>query len=647
MCGIAGFCGPAADFSEDRLQVMLSAIEHRGPDDSGVFTAAIMRPAGHRVWLGSRRLAIQDLTPAGRQPMAGSSSRDAIAFNGEIYNFLDLRAELERDGCRFRSRCDTEVALESWRRAGLQGVRQWRGMFAAALWNERNQELWLVRDEWGIKPLYYRWDGETLAFCSEVRALLAVADRTPRLEWRAVEDYLRFGAVQDPVTMVEGVFALLPGHVLRWSQGRIEIQRFAHPFGEPGCRCSDLESELRTIVRQQLSSDVPVTVFLSGGVDSSIVSLLARQEAGPGVNTMSVVFDEAGYSEADYARRVARHIGTEHHEVLLRPEELADKAVAAIARMDQPTSDGINNYVISEAARRAGFTVALSGLGGDEFFGGYGTFRRTPRLARMLACCRKAPGPARLAGRLLAPGFARFSGAPRKFAQYLRYGSFEEHPFFLQRTLFFPPQTRLLRRGQASAEAKEAAERRNGQLLAEADGLDLLDQVSYLEARTYMANTLLRDSDQMSMAHSLELRVPLVDQKLAACVFRLSTQEKGFGREPKLLLRRAFERQLPAEVFRRKKMGFTLPFERWLRTSLRKQVEGTLRSGLLWRPEAALAIWRDFERGRLDWSRPWALYVMSSWVVRHLPAAAEQIASRQLSHDVLDTQRDAAFEEAR
>lgn len=630
MCGIAGFCAPRGRLGEANLQAMLRGIGHRGPDDSGTYSLMTSGQKPHSVLLGSRRLAIQDLSYAGHQPMMDGPSRDVISFNGEIYNFLELRRSLEKEGCQFRSVCDTEVALQSWRRAGLEAVRQWRGMFAAALWNHQKEELWLVRDDWGIKPLYYAWDGTTLAFCSEVRALLAAGIVEPKLEWRAVEDYLRFGALQDPLTVIEGVYALQPGHALRWSHGQIEIRRFTMALPEAN-GTTTLEMELRKIVRQQLVSDVPVTVFLSGGVDSSIVSLLARQERGQGVHTMSVVFDEADYTEGPYARRVAGHIGTEHHEVLLRPDDLRETLGEAIKRMDQPTSDGINSYIISEAARLAGFTVALSGLGGDEFFGGYGTFQRTPRLAWLLDWCRKAPTAARAGGRIVAPGLARLGGAPRKFSQYLRYATFHEHPFFLQRTLFFPPQIRRLCWGRPSELGQELAEARFREILEDAAELDKLNQVSYFEARTYMANTLLRDSDQMSMAHSLELRVPFVDQRLAAYAFSLSGESKGFGKEPKMLLRRAFERELPKEVFHRKKMGFTLPFDLWLRTSLKEEVRSTLASGALWEPDQALLIWEEFEDGILDWSRPWTLYVLSRWVAQHIPGVRENRCDREMS----------------
>jgi asparagine synthase (glutamine-hydrolysing) len=634
MCGIAGFCGPAKRLGIGGLRAMLRAIHHRGPDASGVFTVPASDTAGACVYLGSARLAIQDLSSAGHQPMVEKRSGNAIAFNGEIYNFKELRAALERQGDVFRSSCDTEVALKSWSRAGVQAIRNWRGMFGAALWDHRRQELSLVRDRWGIKPLYYFWDGQCFAFCSEVRGLLASGLVPRKLEWRGVKDYLRFGSVQDPATMIEGVYALLPGHEVRWSKGRIACSRFATPFGEPPDERFDLESVLTAVVRQQLTSDVPVTVFLSGGVDSSVVAMLARQEAGPSVNTMSLVFEERNFSEGPYARAVAKFIGTRHHQVLLRPEQICEKALAAIARMDQPTSDGVNSYVICEAAKAAGFKVALSGVGGDEFFGGYATFRRTPRLAHMLHWCRKAPSLARLGARASAPAFRLMPGGPRKFAQYLRCADFNEHPLFLQRTVFFPDQVSRLCPFAASSSADTAADQYSRQLLAETSQLDAPNQISYLEARTYMANTLLRDCDQMSMAHSLELRVPLIDHELTAYLFKLSGESKGLGRTPKLLLRRTFEHKLPRDVFTRKKMGFTLPFALWLRTPLRDEVEHTLVSGEFLPASATRSIWREFEAGKTDWSRPWALYVLTRWIRNHIPDFAEQTESTSSAQDL-------------
>jgi asparagine synthase (glutamine-hydrolysing) len=620
MCGIAGYCGPSQRFSNDRLLRMLRAIEHRGPDDEGTFCAAGRN--GNGVWLGSRRLAIQDLSLAGHQPMAEPAGRHVVAFNGEIYNFLDLRAELERAGQQFASRCDTEVALHLWAREGPAAVQRWRGMFGAAVWDAERQELWLMRDPWGIKPLYYHWDGEGVAFCSEVRGLLAAEVAPRRLSRRGVQDYLRYGAVQDPVTMIDGVYALLPGHVLRWSEGKIETRRYPAAEASPGMVAGYVEPMLREIVRQQLISDVPVVVFLSGGVDSSVLSLVARQEAGAGVHTMAVVFEEGKYSEQPFARRVARHIGTEHHEVLLRGAEAREKAVEAISRMDQPTVDGVNTYVVSAAARRAGFTVALSGLGGDEFFGGYPSFRRAARLEQIRQWAQRAPGLAGVAGRVLD---RHGREATRKLGQYLDHGDYFEHPYFLQRTLFFPKQAEALSdAGEVSPEAERVAEARRQWLVEQAAPLDLWNQISLLEARTYMTNMLLRDSDQMSMACSLELRVPLVDHVLAGRLLATPGPEKGFDRTPKLWLKEVFGPQLPAEVFGRKKMGFTLPLAVWMKGPLRAEIEGTLRRnpGGVWNAAGVAGVWDDFWEGRVSWSRPWALYVLSRWVEQNLGAAS-------------------------
>ena len=640
MCGIAGYCGPDKRFSEEKLQAMLCAIRHRGPDDSGTFSAQIPGTDGLRLWMGARRLAIQDLSPAGHQPMVDAATGSAIAFNGEIYNFQELKAGLERGGTQFHSRCDTEVALRSWCLQGLDAVGQWRGMFGAAVWDAQAKELWLLRDPWGIKPLYYRCDGEGLAFCSEIRGLLAVGVAPRELSQRGIEDYLRFGAPQDPVTIINGVYALLPGHALRWSAGKIEIRRYAaaSPAAEDGAQAAargaragdagNVDPMLREIVRQQLIADVPLVVFLSGGVDSSVVSLLARQEGGPGVHTMAVVFEESGYSERDFARRVAAKIGTEHREVLLTGEQARTKALEAISRMDQPSMDGINTYVVSEAAKRSGFTVALSGLGGDEFFGGYDTFERTGRLRTLQQLARRAPGAAEVAGR--AMGWWK-GAAGGKLSLYLRGGDFWEHPYFMQRTLFFPGQIEELcvrgagghaagRAGVRTAEADRLAEARRESVLQEAEALDPLNQVSLLEARTYMANVLLRDSDQMSMAHSLELRVPLVDPLLAAWLLSVPGERKGFGRARKLWLREAFGPSLPAEVFERKKMGFTLPFSVWLRGPLSEEVGRTLNesAGDLWNRDAVRQVWEQFHQGRVSWSRPWALYVLSRWAAEHV-----------------------------
>ncbi len=618
MCGIAGYCGPSRRFNQGKLALMLRAIKHRGPDDTGIFhTDLPEQDLG--VWLGSRRLAIQDLSPAGRQPMTDAATGSSIAFNGELYNFRDLRSELEQAGCRFHSRCDTEVALRSWCAGGIGAVSHWRGMFGAAVWDAPSQTLWLLRDPWGIKPLYYRRDAESLAFCSEIRGLLAAGLTRRELSRRGVEDFLQFGAPQDPVTILRGVYALLPGHALRWSRGRMEIRRYAaRPSPIPGGP-EAVEPMLREIVRQQLISDVPAVVFLSGGVDSSVIALLAREEAGVDVHTMTITFSENGYSEREFARRVAAHAGTRHHEVPLSAGDARCQALEAISRMDQPSVDGVNTYVISGAAKRSGFTVALSGVGGDEFFGGYSTFRRTALLGKLGRMAGRMPALAGFAGHFLA---THGTAGAQKLGGYLKDEP-SRQPYFVQRTLFFPAQIAEICACDArEAEADRLAEERRQNILEEAGRLDPLNQVSLLEARVYMANTLLRDSDQMSMAHSLELRVPFVDHLLAEFLLGIPGAQKGFGRAGKLWLRQAFGHRLPSEVFQRKKMGFTLPFPVWLKGPLAKEVSQALDRNphQIWRREAALRVWNDFLRGRVGWSRPWALYVLSRWAEKTLYA---------------------------
>lgn len=621
MCGIVGFCGEGGSFGQDELGRMLAAIEHRGPDDSGTFFERLRTQPSSGVWLGSRRLAIQDLSPGGHQPMVDPGIGNAIAFNGEIYNFKQLRADLQARGHRFHSQCDTEVALRSWCAGGLEAVKGWRGMYAAALWDREQQRLTLVRDQWGIKPLYYTFDGQRLAFTSELRALLDVGLVPRKLSRRGVRDYLRYGSLQDPVTIIDGVYALLPGHALHWCRGRIRLERFQELPAETDEREQRTEQILRESVRLQLVSDVPVVVFLSGGVDSSVVSLLARQEANAPVDTMSIAFEEASYSERDYASRVARHLGTRHHEVMLSGTDALGKAIDAISMMDQPTVDGVNVSVISEAARRLGFTVALSGLGGDELFGGYSTFQRTPRLARILEVGHRHPRLSTLFGETAAPFLQPLGAAGRKFAQYLQHGDWNEHPYFLQRTIFYPSQIdRLCGPSEASSREDEAADERYRWLLEQAESFDPLNRISFLECCVYMGNTLLRDSDQMSMAHSLELRVPMVDQVLVRDLLSRPGGSKQLGSGSKAWLRQAFGKYLLPEVFTRKKMGFTFPFDVWLRGPLASEVGAVLAGGTagLLEPDAVQRVWRGFQHRQVDWTRPWSLYVLNQWVKRNI-----------------------------
>jgi asparagine synthase (glutamine-hydrolysing) len=581
------------------------------------------------IGLGVRRLAIQDLSPAGHQPMHEPATGNWLAFNGEIYNFRVLREELEKLGHRFLSTGDTEVLLAAYGEWGENCVAHLAGMFAFAAWDAQRQKLFLARDRLGVKPLYYFEAPNLFLFGSEVRSLLATGLVPRRPSQEGVASYLAFGAVQDPLTIVEGVHSLPAGHSLIWENGKLKLRRYwslAEVAARPPATESPEEAvrairnRLTEAVSQRLISDVPLGIFLSGGVDSSSVVVLAREASEFLPDTFSVVFENSELSEADYSSRVARVFGCRHHEIKLTEEGLREEIPNALAAMDQPTMDGVNTYVVSKATKQAGITVALSGLGGDEVFAGYSSFVSVPR---MMAFRRYAgwmePLGAGLQG-VLAGGRAN------RYTKLVALGGGQypgNHPYFLSRALFLPPAVRSLSPYFAA---------RNGHL-SEACGLDMLaesvrsldpvNQVTVLEGSTYMANMLLRDGDCMSMAHSLEIRFPLLDHRLWEYVLPLAGKLKLDPRLPKPLLLRAAGEKLPEEIYLRPKMGFTLPFAHWLRNGLGPAVEKELSGSrslqpMPFDPAEARKVWRAFLAGKTTWSRPWALYVLKNWMQQNL-----------------------------
>ncbi|HEV2733539.1 MAG TPA: asparagine synthase (glutamine-hydrolyzing) [Longimicrobiaceae bacterium] len=614
MCGIAGAFGPGR--TGDPVARMAGALSHRGPDDSGF--AELRAPGGARGGtLVHRRLSILDLSSAGHQPMRTPDGRYTLVYNGEIYNFQALRAELEAEGERFASHSDSEVLLLGWARHGRAFLPRLRGMFAFAVWDERTGTGALVRDPFGIKPLYLAEAGGALLFASEVRAVLA-SGLVPRvLSAGGVRSFLATGSVAEPFTAVEGVTALPAGTVLEVSvrDGRL---RAGHPeaYGPdplagghapldrrraPGA----VREALREAVAHHLVSDVPVGFFLSGGIDSSAVVALAA-EAGQGeMNTFTVTFAEERFSEAAPARLVAERFGTRHHEIPLSAARLLEALPEAFAAMDQPSIDGLNTYVVSRAVRERGIKVVLSGLGGDELFAGYPSFHR----ASWLSGISRVPATLR---RMAAQPVGRMAGARgEKLELLLSGGSPAESAYRASRALFGERQVAALA-GRGAAAVGPAAP----------GGLSLLQQVSWHEVTGYMRNTLLRDSDWFSMAHGLELRVPFVDTGVAAAAMRVEDRLKLRRGLSKPVLLDAVKDLLPREVWDRPKQGFTLPFEGWMRGELRAEVDAQLQPAALraagLAPEAARGLWGGYLAGTgVSWSRPWALYTLLRWAARH------------------------------
>ncbi len=626
MCGIFGIIAHNARIPEGLLERGTRSLAHRGPDDEGTI---VLRDGQSEIGLGNRRLAILDLTTAGHQPMQDPETGNWIVYNGEIYNFSDIRAELESLGAMFRSHSDTEVLLNAYSHWGADSFTRLRGMFAFALWDARQRRLIIARDPMGIKPLYYAHSGSYFVFASEVRSLLGTGLLKSRLNVPGLINYLTFGSTYDPLTLIEQVRVLPAGHTLSWNSGTLTQRKYwdlvadgSNSESEP-TSLAEVRELLEEAVRLQLVSDVPVGVFLSGGIDSSaLVSILNRGGTTP--RTFSIVFREADFSEAEYSRAIAKKFHTDHHEITVSQTDVLTAIPEALNAMDLPTMDGVNTFFVSRETRRAGVKVALSGLGGDEVFAGYETFRTVPRMERFANCWKHVPHGLRGAAASLFTSISANSDQNRKLASLARNNGRLLHPYFLVRMLFTPEQRdQLLSTMPVGAVEQADAEQKERLLCSLA--LDPINRVSYLESRCYMLNTLLRNSDFMSMSQGLELRVPLIDHHLARSVLRIPGIQK-LNATPKKLLVEALAGSLPDEIVHRPKRGFTLPFEHWMRQELRAEIEPVLNPkriddgplGGFVKGSEVKNIWEQFHRGMVSWSRPWSLYVLQRWCELHL-----------------------------
>jgi len=621
MCGIAGFvAGEAGSPDPQALEVLARAMRHRGPDDSGAWAE---EAGGLRVGLCATRLAIQDVSANGHQPMVSAGAGSVICFNGELYNVQSLREELARAGHSFRGHSDTEVALAAYEEWGPDCVRRLRGMFALAVWDGRRRRLLLARDRMGIKPLYYSVEDGMIAFGSELRAMMGAGLVPRELSTEGLMSYLTLGGVCEPLTVVKGARALAPGYYALWDGERLEQTEYwslRASFGSStdgdagGDTASRLRECLEDSVRSHLIADVPLGVFLSGGMDSSAMVALAAAVGDRPPQTVSIVLSEREFSEERYIRMVAERFRADHHELRLDEAAFLARLPAALAAMDQPTVDGVNTFVISGVAREEGLTVALSGLGGDELFAGYRTFREVPRMERV---ARALPARARPLAAVAARAAVRPRHRADKVVRWLGADGTSLDAYALHRELFSTGSClRLLPGGRPDAipHPRPVMD-------------DEVNALSHLELTHYMRNVILRDSDVMSMAHSLELRVPLLDHRLVELVAGLPGSAKLSRRHPKPLLYGALADLLPDEIVHRPKRGFTFPFEKWLQGELRKEVQDVLTDpqaggqvSAALDAQAVRGVWDDFLAGTCHWSRPWALFVAKRWGERHLPS---------------------------
>jgi asparagine synthase (glutamine-hydrolysing) len=671
MCGIAGLLGIDPVLAQPAARRMLEALRHRGPDDEGLAVVEQKEGRAPAVFVHTR-LSIVDLSRAGHQPMADRPSNPEtppnwVTFNGEIYNYRELWADLERAGWPCRSRSDTEALLHAYRVWGVRAVERFEGMFAFALADSERGLVWICRDRVGIKPVYlYRPARGGLLFASEVRALLAVGEELVprRLRRTAVESFLAQGAVLSDASIVEGATLLPPGESLicdlegrlvrstrYWSvafghgagadarpaDGSVP-DRASHRDAEPARWRTEVVGEfaaaLRESVGKLLLADVPVGLFLSSGIDSTALAATAMRHDKNGLRTLAVGFDVPEFDESFEAAETARGMGVAHERVVLSGNEILDSFDDVLGAMDQPTVDGFNTYYVSRAARRAGLTVALSGVGGDELFGGYASFSDVPR-ALLLSELGTRPG-VRGAGAMLKGALSLASGARplraharalQKAAAVLSCPSDLVTLYFLRRELFARAERRALHPLPPSSDPHSGIEVDVLDALRSSHAdRDPLDRIAFLEFTSYMRHMLLRDSDVFGMANQLEIRVPLLEHYAVAQAARARSAWRQSDPRPKPLLIDAAG-PLPERVWRRKKRGFTFPWGAWLAGPLKGSVAQALASEAFEAAridqKAVVATHRAFAAGdtRVSPLQVLALVVLGAYVRRHGLAA--------------------------
>lgn len=619
MCGIAGIIGDSpAETLLPAAQNMAAAMRHRGPDGCGVISSA-------RCVLVNTRLAILDLSERGSQPMSNPARTVSITYNGETYNASELRQDLMAKGYSFRSTTDTEVILHLYEEYGDDFVLRMRGMFALAIWDARARKLLVARDRLGIKPLYFARKNGQLIFASEVKCVLASGLIERRMDFQAVRLYLQLGHVPPPWTMIDAVAQLPPGHVGSWQDGAWNLRaywaldRHRHPGNGPvgGDRSEQFGDLLLETMQRHLISDVPIVLFLSGGIDSACLGALARSAGTQNVTALTIGFSDRAFDETALSRQTARALGLDFRSVLLSPERFAAEVDACISAMDQPTVDGVNSYWISKIAAEQGFKAALSGQGGDELFGGYASWKWFERLESVATWTRHLPSE-------LGRVFDRQQWPYRWRKLSCLFG---ERDAFLAsqmavKILFLESDlARLLTPDVAECRASNDAHEYLRSCVSEFEQIDHRQMLGLMDICTHLQPRLLRDLDAMSMAHGLEVRPVFLDDRVVEFVL----SRPAFARaQPKALLLREMERFMPvdllADLKSRKKRTFTFPFAKWLAQDLKPALAEAfspqrLGTGGILEPDAVCQIWKRFQKSpeAVGWSRIWNLFVMTRW----------------------------------
>jgi asparagine synthase (glutamine-hydrolysing) len=622
MCGINGFISEKFSGEEKLAYVrkMNAMLAHRGPDNDGTWQY-------NEICLGHRRLSIIDLSVESNQPFFSADKRYIIIYNGELYNYKELKLDLQRSAQGsdkppyfFKTNSDTEVILAAFIRWGNKCLDYFNGMYAFAIYDTHENKLTLARDRVGVKPLYYYYGDEGFIFSSEIRPIIHSGIRSFLLNKEVVAEYAMYQTVFAPNTIIKGIKMLMPGHLAEYKDGKATISEYyslnkiSNSSDDLSYQeiCKNVNELLSLSVQRRLVADVPFGAFLSGGIDSSAVVGLMSKVSSEKIQTFNISFDESEFSESKYARLIAEKFNTQHHEIKLKPEDFLNQLPEALSAMDHPSGDGPNTYVVSKATKNSGITMALSGIGGDELFAGYDVFKRMTELQKK-SWLNAVPILVRQAA-----GFAikkqKRSVSGNKIQELLSQPKINfKSAYPLNRSLF--TQKELLKLAERASPFKTIQK-----LISEVPQIEdhLLSAVSVAEINTYLQNTLLRDTDQMSMAVALEVREPFLDYKLIEFVLGVNDGHK-FPHSPKKLLTDSLGDLLPGEIINRPKMGFVLPWQQWLKTDLKSFCEkniSALESKKLFLPGSIEDLWQRFLGGDvwITWARIWHLIVLNNWI---------------------------------
>ncbi|MEP7278883.1 MAG: asparagine synthase (glutamine-hydrolyzing) [Bacteroidota bacterium] len=610
MCGIAGilYFNTSTVANPALVKKMTDAMAHRGPNADGFFSE-------DNLLLGHRRLSVIDLSEGANQPFTDHTQRYHMVFNGELFNFREVKAGITDHV--FRTSGDTEVLIEAFARRGMDCLSQFKGMFAFALWDRVEKTLYLVRDRLGVKPLYYYADDHCLVFASEIRAILASGLAPAKLNKAAVANFLQYQSVSPPDSIVSGIHELPAAHFMRVKQGRLEQHCYwditaLNPVTttDPSVIKKHIYELLQQAVSQRLVSDVPIGAFLSGGIDSSaVVALMSRVSISKPV-TFNIAFEEKAFDESAYAEIVAKKFNTEHHKIVLKPEAMLEELGHALNAMDTPTGDGINTYVVSKAIKKAGLTVALSGVGGDELFAGYPFFKKYYQLHKQSFAWKASAGL-----RKLAAGFAGNS----KWHNLLATGGAGIADIYpVLRQIVSPLEIEKLTRLKNTRDVVAALLKEKEKAISQ---FPSFSQVSIAEYGGYTQQTLLKDTDQMGMAVSLEIREPFFDHELIEYVLGIPDKIK-YPHYPKQLLVESLGDLLPPEIVHRTKQGFTFPWQIWMKNELKSFCESHIdriceRDFI--NADNLKKKWTDFllNDKQSGWMELWLFVILENWLEKN------------------------------